>query len=137
MPGILGGTATRQQWAAVGWRCSEAGAAVEGAVRAGGVLRAGLGVVSADAQPPLGLWGRMAAQMSWARAVGAAGGAGPCGGSGEGVRVVCGTITLVGMEARAGGSSRFVGGTCGGVARVQCAAWGGWPVSSCCAGAFW
>ena len=62
------------------------------------------------------------ARVPWARVVGAAGGAGPRGGSVEGVLVVCGTPALVGVVVGAGGGGiRDV--WCGDVCHV------GWVVS--------
>ena len=72
---------------------------------------------------PAGPWGCTVARVSWARVVGAAGGAGPRGGGVEGVLVVCGTPALVGVVVGAGG-----GGIRDGVVRscVPCGVGGSW-----------
>ena len=70
------------------------------------------GVAGVGARLPVGPWGCTVARVSWARVVGAAGGAGPRGGGGEGMLVVCGTPALVGVVVGAGG-----GGICDGVVR--------------------
>ena len=49
------GAVVRWQWAAAGWRVSQAGVAVEGAANVGEVLLVGSGAVSARARPPAGL----------------------------------------------------------------------------------
>ena len=74
-----------------------------GAVGGGGALLLGPGVAGVRARLLAGPWGCTVARMSWARVAGAAGGAGPRGGSVEGVPVVCGTPALVGVVAGAGG----------------------------------
>ena len=49
--------------------------------------------------------------------MGAVGGAGPCGGGGEGVLAVCGTMALVGTVVRVGGGGGCARGTRDGVVR--------------------
>ena len=51
--------------------------------------------------------------------MGAVGGAGPCGGGGEGVLVVCGTMALVGTVVRVGGGGGCACGTRDGVVRCS------------------
>ena len=63
---IPDGTAVCRRWAAVGWRCSQEGAAAQGAVGGGVLLRAGLGVVGARAWPFEGQWGSTAARIALA-----------------------------------------------------------------------
>ena len=74
-----------------------------GAAGGGGALLLGLRVTGVRARLPTGPWGCTVARVSWARVVGAAGGAGPRGGGVEGVLVVCGTPALVGVVVGAGG----------------------------------
>ena len=83
-----------------------------GAAGGGGALLLGSGVAGVRARLLAGPWGCTAARVSWARVVGATGGAGPRGGGVEGVLVVCGTPALVGVVVGAGG-----GGICDGVVR--------------------
>ena len=68
LPGIPGWAAVCRRWPAVGGRCSQAEAAVEGAVGDSWVLRAGLGVVGVRTRPSVGLWGRIVARVLSARA---------------------------------------------------------------------
>ena len=88
------------------------GALVWGAAGGGGALLLGPGVAGVRARLPAGPWGCTVARVSWARVVGAAGGAGPRGGGVEGVPVVCGTPALVHVVVGAGG-----GGICDGLVR--------------------
>ena len=72
----------------------------------------------------------MVTQMSWARAVGAADGAGPCGGGGEGVPAACGTMARwegwQGLVVVVGVFLVHVMVWCGPVRRVGCVACGVW-----------
>ena len=71
----------------------------------------------------------MVARMLQARAVGAVGGAGPCGGGGEGVLAVCGTTAMAGMVVRVGGGCVpvvYVMLRCGVLRRMGWVACGGW-----------
>ena len=88
--------------AAGGW-CSLVWGMGEGAAGGGGALLLGPGVAGVLARLPAGPWGCTVACVSWACVVGAAGGAGRCGGGVEGVLVVCGTPALVGVVVGAGG----------------------------------
>ena len=90
----------------------EYGVWVGGLLVVGGALLLGPGVASVRARLPAGPWGCTVARASWARVVGAAGGAGLRGGGVEGVLVVCGTPALVGVVIGAGG-----GRICDGVVR--------------------
>ena len=101
------GAVVRRQRVAAGRWCSLAWVADGGAAGGGGVLVVGHGAVGACARRPAGLRGRMVAQMSRALAVGAAGGAGLCGGGHEGVSAVRGTTAPEGTVVQGG-----VGGGC-------------------------
>ena len=110
--GRPGGAVVRMLWVAAGGWCSLVWGVGGGAAGGGGGLLLGPGVAGVRARLPAGPWGCTVARVSWARVVGAAGGAGPRGGGVEGVLVVCGTPALVGVVVGAGG-----GGICDGVVR--------------------
>ena len=109
---LPGGAVVRMFWvAAVGW-CSLVWGVAGGAAGGGGALLLRPGVAGVRARLPAGPWGCTVARVSWARVVGAAGGAGPRGGGVEGLLVVCGTPALVRVVVGAGG-----GGICDAVVR--------------------
>ena len=110
--GRPGGAVVRMLWVAVGGWCSLVWGVGGGAAGGGGALLLGTAVAGVRARLPVGPWGCTVAPASWARVVGAAGGAGPRGGGVEGVLVVCGTPALVGVVVGAAG-----GGICDGVVR--------------------
>ena len=66
-------------------------------------LPLGPGVAGVRARLPAGPWGCTVARVSWAREVGAVGGAGSRGGGVEGVLVVYGTPVLASVVVGAGG----------------------------------
>ena len=74
-----------------------------GAAGGGGALLLGPGVSGVRARLRAGPWGCTVARVSWARVVGAVGGAGPRGGGVEGVLVAYGSPALVGVVVGAGG----------------------------------
>ena len=91
--------------AAGGW-CSLVWGVGGGAAVGGGALLLGPDVAGVRVRLPAGPWGCTVARVSWACVVGAAGGAEPRGGGVEGVLVVCGTPSSVGV---------VVGAGCGGI----------------------
>ena len=101
--GRPGGAAVRMYGVAAGGWCSLVWGVGGGAAGGGGALLLGPGVAAVRAWLPAGPWGCTVARVSWARVVGAAGGAGPRGGGVEGVLVVCGTPAMVGVVVGAGG----------------------------------
>ena len=94
-----------------GW-CSLVWGVGGGSAGDSGALLLGPGVAGVRARLSAGPWGCTVARLSWARVVGAVGGAAPRGGGVEGVLVVCGTPAWVGVVVGAGG-----GGIRGGVVR--------------------
>ena len=74
-----------------------------GAAGGDGAFLLGPGAAGVRAQLPAGPLGCTVARVSWARVVGAVGGAGLRGGGVEGVLVVCGTLALVSVVVGAGG----------------------------------